>query len=262
MEKKKNEAVEAFRELLDIMDELREKCPWDQKQTWESLRTLTIEETYELADAVLAGDSEGIREELGDLLLHVVFYAKIGAEKEAFEITDVIRKINRKLIHRHPHIFGDVKVTNAREVADNWEKIKLEEGEQKTVLGGIPSSLPALIKAYRVQDKAGGVGFDWKDPEGVWDKVDEELGEVKEVLLTDGTSEKLEEEFGDLLFTIVNAARLYHVNPENVLEKANLKFIRRFNFLEQETLKKGISLKQLTIEEMDRYWEQAKKNES
>ncbi|MCD6333354.1 MAG: nucleoside triphosphate pyrophosphohydrolase [Bacteroidales bacterium] len=262
MEKKKNEAVEAFRELLDIMDELREKCPWDQKQTWESLRTLTIEETYELADAVLAGDSEGIREELGDLLLHVVFYAKIGAEKEAFEITDIIRKINRKLIHRHPHIFGDVKVTNAREVADNWEKIKLEEGDQKTVLGGIPSSLPALIKAYRVQDKAGGVGFDWKDPEGVWDKVDEELGEVKEVLLTDGTTEKLEEEFGDLLFTIVNAARLYHVNPENVLEKANLKFIRRFNFLEQETLKKGISLKQLTIEEMDRYWEQAKKNES
>jgi XTP/dITP diphosphohydrolase len=244
------------------MDELREKCPWDREQTLESLRTLTIEETYELADAILDEDLDGIREELGDILLHIVFYAKIGHEKGGFTIREVIDGINKKLVFRHPHIFSDVTVQDAREVEQNWEKLKLTEHQGKTVLGGIPASLPAMIKAYRIQDKARGVGFDWSHRDQVWDKVDEEIAELRSELATMDSQERIESEFGDVLFSLINAARLFGINPENALEKTNLKFIKRFNYLEQETIKKGISLKDLPIEEMDRYWNEAKKGES
>jgi len=261
MNKQRELALSSFNRLLDIMDELREKCPWDRKQTWESLRTLTIEETYELADAIIDEDAGGISEELGDLLLHIVFYAKIGEEKGAFHLHDVIDHINQKLIYRHPHIFGDVQVQSAREVEENWENLKLQEHVEKTVLGGIPSSLPALIKAYRVQDKARGVGFDWSDFSGVWEKLMEEVGELKEQLEESSRPERIEEEFGDLFFSMVNVARHAGINPENALERTNLKFIRRFNYLEQETLKKGLNLKNMSLEEMDQYWDKAKEQD-
>jgi len=259
---RREKTLESFNHLLDIMDRLRSGCPWDREQTLESLRTLTIEETYELADAILGDDLDGIREELGDLLLHIVFYAKIGEEKEAFSMNEVIEGINRKLIYRHPHIFGEVEVQDAREVERNWERIKLSEDEKKTVLGGIPGSLPAMIKAYRIQDKARGVGFDWEQRDQVWDKVREEMSELQSELQNGGSPDRVEEEFGDVLFSLINAARLYQINPENALERTNLKFISRFNYLEQETLKKGLSLRKLSIDEMDRYWNEAKQNET
>ena len=252
-------ALAAFDRLLDIMDRLRAECPWDKKQTWESLRTLTIEECYELADAILEGDAKGIREELGDLILHIVFYAKIGDEKKEFTLEDVLNQINEKLIFRHPHIFGDVKVADSKEVEENWEKLKLQEGVKKRVLGGIPGSLPAMIKAYRIQDKARGIGFDWTDREMVWGKVDEEIGELREEITKDPGSQEAEDEFGDVLFSLINVARLYGINPENALERTNAKFIKRFNYLEDKTLLKGRSLRDMTLEEMDVYWEEAKK---
>lgn len=257
----REETIKAFDRLLSIMDELREKCPWDREQTWESLRTLTIEETYELADAILDEDAKGVKEELGDLMLHIVFYAKVASERNDFSLFEVLNHINEKLVFRHPHIFGEVKVANAREVEANWEKIKLTEHVDKTVLGGIPSSLPALIKAYRIQDKARGVGFDWDHREQVWDKVREEVDELMEEVRSGQSPEKTEAEFGDVFFSLVNAARLYGINPENALERTNLKFIHRFNYLEKETLRKGLNLKDLSLEEMDRYWNEAKKDD-
>ncbi len=255
----RKETIESFNHLLDIMDELRAKCPWDKKQTWESLRTLTIEETYELADAIVDKDSHGIMEELGDLMLHLVFYSKIGVEKDAFNLKDVLDYINNKLVYRHPHIFSDVKVSSARDVEDNWEKLKLSEnGGKKTVLGGIPSGLPALIKAYRIQDKARGVGFDWDKKEQVWDKVEEEINEFKEEL-EKVDDDSMEQEFGDVFFSLVNAARLYGINPENALERTNLKFIKRFNYLEKKTISKGLSLRDMSLDEMDVIWEESKK---
>lgn len=257
-----DERLKVFGELLDIMDELREKCPWDREQTLESLRKLTIEETYELADAILQGDLMEIKKELGDLLLHIVFYAKIGEEKKAFNMADVIAGLNEKLIYRHPHIFGDVEVENAREVEQNWESLKLKEKgrKKKQVLEGVPASLPALVKANRIQEKASGVGFDWEYREQVWDKVKEEVSELQdEIDKTD--ADKIEGEFGDLFFAMVNAARLYGIDPEAALERTNLKFIKRFNYLESQTLKKGIDLKQMSLAEMDVIWEEAKKLE-
>ncbi|HAM97692.1 MAG TPA: nucleoside triphosphate pyrophosphohydrolase [Marinilabiliales bacterium] len=251
---------EAFGQLLEIMDELRAKCPWDKEQTLESLRTLTIEETYELADAIMENNLPEIKKELGDLLLHIVFYAKIGAEKGAFDISDVIHNLNEKLIYRHPHIFGDVQVADAREVSDNWEQLKLKEkGRKKSVLEGVPQSLPAVIKAHRIQDKVRGVGFDWDEKEQVWDKVAEEMNELKEELLKNPSSLEAEQEFGDLFFSLINAARLYGINPENALERTNLKFIRRFNYLEKKTLKQGIDLKNMPLVEMEKIWQEAKK---
>ena len=243
--------------MLDIMDELREKCPWDKKQTNQSLRTLTIEETYELADAVFDENDDEIRSELGDLMLHLVFYAKIGDEKGKFDIADVLYGINEKLIYRHPHIFGDVKLATAREVEDNWEKIKLTEGKKKQVLGGVPRSLPATIKAYRMQDKARGVGFDWEKKEQVWDKVMEEYAELHQAI-DEHDSDAMEDEFGDMMFALINAARLYDINPENALERTNRKFLRRFNYLEEKTIKQGKSLKNMSLEEMDVFWNEAK----
>lgn len=257
-----DERLKVFGELLDIMDELREKCPWDREQTLESLRKLTIEETYELADAILQGDLMEIKKELGDLLLHIVFYAKIGEEKKAFNMADVIAGLNEKLIYRHPHIFGDIEVENAREVEQNWESLKLKEKgrKKKQVLEGVPASLPALVKANRIQEKASGVGFDWEYREQVWNKVKEEVSELQhEIDKTD--ADKIEGEFGDLFFAMVNAARLYGIDPEAALERTNLKFIKRFNYLESQTLKKGIDLKQMSLAEMDVIWEEAKKLE-
>lgn len=250
--------IEAFRRLLEIMDELREKCPWDKKQTLESLRHLTIEETYELGDAILRNDLKDIRKELGDMMLHIVFYAKIGQEKGAFDMGDVLEGINEKLVYRHPHIFGDVKVADAREVIENWEALKLKEkGGNRRVLEGVPASLPALVKANRIQEKASGVGFDWEYREQVWDKVKEEIGELShEIDKVD--PDKMEAEFGDLFFAMVNAARLYGIDPEAALERTNLKFIRRFNYLESQTMQKGRDLKSMTLAEMDEIWEQAK----
>ena len=258
MEKK----IEAFKELLHIMDELREKCPWDKKQTLESLRKLTIEETYELADAILQNDLQEIKKELGDLMLHIVFYAKIGSEKGAFDMGDVLEEINKKLIYRHPHVFGDVDVNNsARQVEENWEALKLKEkGGNKRVLEGVPVAMPALVKANRIQEKASGVGFDWEYREQVWDKVKEEVDELKyEIDKVD--NDKIEAEFGDLFFAMVNAARLYGVDPEAALERTNLKFIKRFNYLESETLLKGKNLHEMSLAEMDKYWDEAKKRE-
>ncbi len=251
--------LEAFDRLLEIMDELREKCPWDKKQTLESLRTLTIEETYELADAIIQKDLNELKKELGDLLLHIVFYAKIGSEKNAFDITDVINGINDKLVHRHPHVFGDVKVQDFKEVEENWEEIKLKEKDRKkAVLSGVPESLPALVKANRVQQKVRGVGFDWDERSQIWDKVREELGELQEEVKSN-EPDKIEAEFGDLLFSMINAARLYEIDPETALERTNKKFIKRFNYLEEQTLKKGISLKDMSLDEMNVIWEAAKK---
>ncbi len=250
--------LEAFSELLDIMDQLRVSCPWDIMQTNETLRKLTIEETYELADAILDDDNNGICKELGDLLLHIVFYAKIGSEKGAFDITDVIKGINKKLIYRHPHVFSDTKVADAREVEDNWEKLKQKEGgSYKQVLSGVPGSLPALVKANRVQEKVRGVGFDWDEKEQVWDKVREELHELTEEI-KNNDSKKIELEFGDLFFSLINAARLYGVDPESALERTNRKFIKRFNYLEKKTIMQGKSLHELSLAEMDLIWEEAK----
>ena len=250
----------AFARLLDIMDELREKCPWDAKQTFESLRSNTIEETYELADAVLKNDMNDIRKELGDLLLHIVFYAKIGSEKNTFDITDVINGICDKLVYRHPHVFGNVDVNNdADQVVKNWEQLKLKEKDgNKTVLSGVPVALPALVKANRIQEKVSAVGFDWENRSQVWEKVLEEYNEVQSEIANQN-SEQLEEEFGDLFFAIVNAARLYDIDPETALERTNKKFIRRFEYLEQHTIKQGRSLKTMTLDEMNEIWEEAKK---
>ena len=253
---------EAFGKLLAIMDELRAKCPWDKEQTLESLRTLTIEETYELADAIMENNLTEIKKELGDLLLHIVFYAKIGSENGAFDISDVIYNLNEKLIYRHPHIFGDVQVANAREVSENWEQLKLKEkGRKKSVLEGVPKSLPAVIKAHRIQDKVRGVGFDRDEKEQVWDKVAEEMQELEIELLKNPNSEEAEMEFGDLFFSLINAARLYGINPENALERTNLKFIKRFNYLEEKTLKQGIDLKTMPLAEMEKIWQEAKKED-
>jgi XTP/dITP diphosphohydrolase len=253
-----DKALVSFRHLLEIMDELREKCPWDKEQTFESLRTLTIEETYELADAIAKESPVSIKKELGDILLHIVFYAKIGSETGDFTIDQVIDALSEKLIYRHPHIFADNTANTPQEVKDQWEKLKLKEkGGNKTVLSGVPSALPAMIKAHRMQDKARGVGFDWEKKEQVWDKVDEELDELK-VELSKGDVEKTEAEFGDFLFSIINAARLYNINPENALEKTNAKFMRRFNYLEEQTIKKGIELKRLSLDEMNQIWDEAK----
>ena len=259
--KTRKEQIASFERLLDVMDELREKCPWDQKQTFESLRKLTIEEVYELGDAILRSDLQEIKKELGDLLLHIVFYAKIGSELNSFDIGDVINNLTDKLIYRHPHVFGEIEVSNAREVEENWEALKLKEkGRGKRVLEGVPPSLPALVKANRIQEKARGVGFDWEQKEQVWDKVKEELHEF-EIEIRANDQKKMENELGDLIFSIVNVARLYEIDPESALERTNQKFTRRFNYLEEQTLLNGKSLHKMSLEEMDVYWEEAKKAE-
>ena len=253
MEKK----VAAFKRLLTIMDELREQCPWDREQTIESLRHLTIEEAYELSDAIMQKDMQEIKMELGDLMLHLVFYAKIASETDDFDLADVINSINEKLIQRHPHIYGDVKVKDAVDVKNNWEKIKMKEG-RKSALSGVPNSLPALIKAYRIQEKASGMGFDWEEPHQVWDKVIEEQEELMHEVKNGSTRERKEDEFGDLIFALVNYARFIEVNPEDALEKANRRFIRRFQFLEEHSRKDGKRLDEMSLEEMDKYWNEAK----
>lgn len=256
----RKEQLEAFGQLLDIMDELREKCPWDRKQTFESLRVQTIEESYELTEAILANDMDEVKKELGDLLLHIVFYAKMGSEQGKFDIADVINSLCHKLIYRHPHVFGDEKANSAEAVLQNWEQLKLKEkGRKPSVLSGVPKSLPALVKAYRIQDKTHSVGFDWPEREQVWAKVEEELQEFKTELQADPSSKATESEFGDLLFSLVNAARLYKINPENALDSTNLKFINRFNYLEEQIKEKGKTLKDSTLEEMDQLWNEAKK---
>lgn len=254
----REEKIQAFGEFLDVLDTLRVKCPWDAKQTNESLRPNTIEEVYELVDALMADDTANICKELGDVLLHVAFYSKIAEEKGQFDVTDVCTRLKDKLIFRHPHIYGDVKADNADEVIQNWEQIKLKEkGGNKTVLSGVPSALPALIKANRIQEKARNVGFDWEDREQVWDKVKEEVSEV-EAEIKNGSAKEIDAEFGDLLFAVINAARLYGVDPENALERTNRKFISRFNYIEAKANEKGIALKDMTLGEMDKLWEEAK----
>lgn len=253
----RQQQLEAFSRLLDIMNDLREKCPWDKKQTLESLRHLTIEETYELGDAILDNNLEEIKKELGDLLLHIVFYAKIGSETQSFDIADVANGICDKLITRHPHIYGDVIVANEEEVKQNWEKIKLKEGK-KSVLEGVPKSLPALVKASRIQDKVKGVGFDWEEPQQVWEKVQEELQELQEEVKTSNI-DKIEAEFGDVLFSLINYARFLKINPEDALERTNKKFIKRFQYLETKAVETGKSLAEMTLAEMDVFWEEAKK---
>ena len=250
--------LEQFERLLNIMDDLREKCPWDKKQTLESLLHLTIEETYELADAILDNDLEEIRKELGDILLHIVFYAKIGSEQKAFDIADVAEGICEKLIDRHPHIYGDVEVADEEEVKQNWEKLKLKEGKT-SVLEGVPKSLPAMVKATRIQDKARGVGFDWDDQEQVWAKVQEELGELKAEMDAGADHKAIENEFGDVLFSMINYARFIDVDPEMALERTNKKFIKRFQYLEKGAKEAGRELSEMTLEEMDEYWNAAKK---
>ncbi len=251
-------AIKEFQRLLEIMDELREKCPWDKAQSLESLRKLTIEETYELGDAILSNDYQEIKKELGDMMLHIVFYAKIGSEQNEFDMGDVLKSINDKLVYRHPHVFGDANVANAREVLENWEDLKMKEkGRNHKLLEGVPVAMPALVKANRIQEKASGVGFDWEYREQVWDKVKEEITELSsEIDKID--QDKMEAEFGDLFFAMVNAARLYGVDPEAALERTNLKFIERFNYLESKTLAKGRSLRDMTLTEMDVFWEEAK----
>lgn len=255
----REEQLQAFDRLLTIMDELREQCPWDKKQTLQSLRHLTIEETYELGDAILDNNLEEIKKELGDVLLHIVFYARIGSESGAFDIADVANSICDKLIHRHPHIYGDVDVKDAEEVKANWERIKLAEGK-KSVLEGVPNSLPALVKANRIQEKVAGVGFDWERPEQVFEKVREELEELESERVADNTA-AMEQEMGDVFFSMVNYARFLGINPENALERTNKKFIRRFQFLEKRAAEVGKSLHEMTLEEMDTYWEAAKADE-
>lgn len=263
----RKEKLEAFGRMLDILDILRVKCPWDAKQTNESLRPNTIEETFELASALMAGNPAEVRKELGDVLLHIAFYSKIASEKDEFDIADVCNSLSDKLVFRHPHVFGNVKADDAETVSKNWEEIKLMEKDgNKTVLSGVPSALPALIKANRIQEKARNVGFDWEEPRQVWEKVKEETREVEnEIVKSDETGDRnfrdLEEEFGDLLFSVINAARLYGVNPENALERTNRKFIRRFNYLEKKSHELGRSLREMTLQEMDEIWNEAKKLE-
>lgn len=267
----KQEKMEAFGRLLDVMDDLREKCPWDRKQTNESLRPNTIEETYELCEALLKNDELNICKELGDVLLHIVFYSKIGEEKGAFDVADVCHKLCDKLIFRHPHVYGDAKANTANEVLQTWEQIKTKEKDgNKTVLSGVPSALPSLVKAYRIQDKARNVGFDWEERRDVWKKVKEEIGEfeeeVEQLYNEAGTEEAkaaakqhATEEFGDVMFSLINAARLYKINPDNALEKTNQKFIHRFNYVEAKAKENGRELKDLTLEEMDSWWNEAKR---
>jgi len=249
--------LKAFDRLLTIMDELREQCPWDKKQTLQTLRHLTIEETYELGEAILDNDLNEVKNELGDLLLHIVFYARIGSETNSFDIADVANSICDKLINRHPHIYGDVSVTDEEDVKRNWENIKLKEGK-KSVLEGVPNSLPALVKANRIQEKVAGVGFDWERPEQVFEKVKEELSELQEEINL-GNRDKLEAEFGDVLFSIVNYARFLDINPESALERTNKKFIKRFQYLESKAKEQSKNLKEMSLDEMDVYWEEAKK---
>ena len=267
MKEKETEAQVAFARLLKIMNELREQCPWDKKQTMETLRHLTIEETYELADSIIEKDLDKIKKELGDLLLHIVFYARIASETKSFDITDVMNSLCEKLIHRHPHIYGDVKVKDEQEVKQNWEKLKLKEGN-KSVLGGVPAGLPALIKAMRIQEKAKATGFDWENKEQVWEKVQEELNEFKQEQLavdnkqlTKNKKSKIENEFGDLLFSLVNYARFIDINPEEALERTNKKFIKRFQYLEEKAKDSGKALHDMTLAEMDVFWNEAKKEE-
>ncbi|MDO6759006.1 nucleoside triphosphate pyrophosphohydrolase [Tamlana sp. 2_MG-2023] len=248
--------LKAFDRLLTIMDELREQCPWDKKQTMETLRHLTIEETYELGDAILDKDLEEVKKELGDVLLHIVFYSKIGSETSDFDIADVCNGICEKLIHRHPHIYGDVKVENEEDVKRNWENLKLKEGK-KSVLEGVPKSLPALVKANRIQEKVAGVGFDWEAPHQVWEKVEEELNEFK-VEVEKGDADAMESEYGDVLFSMVNYARFLNINPENALERTNKKFSKRFQYLEEKAKSLNKPLKEMTLAEMDVFWEEAK----
>lgn len=263
----RSEKLEAFGRLLDVLDELREKCPWDRKQTNESLRPNTIEETYELCDALIKNDKKNICKELGDVLLHVCFYAKIGSETDDFDIADVCNQLCDKLIFRHPHVYPpkgqDEKnnVNNEQQVSEQWEKLKQKEKDgNKTVLSGVPTTLPTLIKAYRIQDKARNVGFDWEERSQVWSKVKEEIAEF-EAEVENMDKKKAEEEFGDVLFSLINAARLYHINPDNALEHTNQKFIHRFNYLEAHTLKQGKQLTDMTLKEMDKLWNEAKKEE-
>ncbi len=248
-----------FEKLLGILNTLRENCPWDKKQTYESLRKLTIEEVYELADAISSQSDEGIKNELGDMMLHIVFYARIGSEKGTFTMADVLRGINEKLVYRHPHVFGEVTVSGASEVEENWERLKIKENNgYKPVLSGVPSSLPAIVKANRIQEKVRGVGFDWERREQIWDKVIEEITELKNEIDLDN-KEKIESELGDVMFSLINASRLYEIDPESALEKTNRKFINRFNYLEKETLEKGKSLHDMSLDEMNVIWEDAKK---
>ena len=249
--------LKAFERLLTIMDELREQCPWDKKQTMESLRHLTIEEVYELGDAILDNDLDEVKKELGDVLLHIVFYSKIGSETKDFDIADVCHSICDKLVDRHPHIYGDVEVKDEEEVKRNWEQLKLKEGK-KSVLEGVPKSLPSMVKANRIQDKVSGVGFDWEKPEQVFEKVEEELAELKEEIAA-GDTDRIESEFGDVLFSMVNYARFLKVNPENALERTNKKFIKRFQYLEEKSAALQKHLKDMTLSEMDVFWEEAKK---
>lgn len=257
----REEKIEALGRVIDVLNRLRVECPWDRVQTNLSLRPNTIEEVYELADALMADDDANIRKELGDVLLHVLFYSKIGEEKGAFDIVDVCDALNAKLIFRHPHVFGQVKADDAETVVQNWEQLKLKEkGGNKTVLAGVPSSLPALVKAFRIQEKVSHVGFDWERPEQVWDKVKEEIAEF-EAEAAKGDAERMESEMGDVFFALVNAARLYGINPENALERTNRKFTARFNYLEQKVKESGRNIKDLTLGEMDAIWEEAKKAE-
>ena len=256
---RRKETLESFSKLLSIMDELREKCPWDKKQTFETLRHLTIEETYELADAIIENDSQEIKKEVGDLLLHIVFYAKIGSENNQFDMKDIIDSLSEKLIRRHPHIYSDTVADDAKQVSENWEQIKLREG-RKSTLEGVPKTLPALVKAYRIQDKARGVGFDWDNIEQVWDKVEEEIQEMK-FEIKQGNKDKIEQEFGDTLFALINYSRFIDVNPETALERTNKKFINRFQFIEQEVLKQNKDMREMTLSELDKIWNKAKKLE-
>ena len=254
----RKDQLAAVDRLLTIMDELREQCPWDKKQTFESLRHLTIEETYELGDAILSRDLEEIKNELGDLLLHIAFYARLGTEEKAFDMADIAHGISEKLIYRHPHIYGDVKVENEEDVKKNWEALKLKEGKgKKTVLEGVPKGLPALVKAQRIQDKVAGVGFDWEKPEQVWEKVQEELAEFQ-AEVKKGTKKDMEAEFGDVLFSMINYARFLKINPDTALERTNQKFTQRFNYLEAKAKALGKNLQDMTLAEMDIYWEEAK----
>jgi len=257
----KNKSAEEFVKLLELLEKLRATCPWDMKQTNDSLRKLTIEETYELAEAIFSNNDEGIKNELGDLMLHIVFYAKIGSEKNLFDMTDVLKGINEKLIYRHPHVFGDVKVSGASEVEKNWEHLKIRENNgYKPVLSGVPASMPAIVKANRIQEKVRGVGFDWEKREQIWDKVLEEIMELKKAV-DEQKREEIESELGDVMFSLINASRLYGIDPEAALEKTNRKFIRRFNYLENETMKKGRSLHTMSLDEMNVIWEEAKKSD-
>ena len=259
MKHTRQEQMEAFGRFLDVLDELRVKCPWDRKQTNESLRPNTIEEVYELCDALMRNDKKDTCKELGDVLLHIAFYAKIASETDDFDIKDVCDKLCEKLIFRHPHVFGEVKAETAAEVSENWEQLKLKEKDgNKSVLSGVPTALPSLIKAYRMQDKARNVGFDWPEREQIWDKVKEEIGEFQEEV-ANMDKDKAEAEFGDVLFSLVNAARLYKINPDNALERTNLKFRNRFNYVEEHSIKQGRDLKDMSIEEMDNLWNEAKK---